>query len=72
MKELDKQIVAEVAIVVGKSIQEYQRSHGKIAKALGMDSDIWCLNILEAIEKAVPILREAIKEKIKEKMNKKM
>lgn len=70
MEGLDKQVIAEVAVVIGKCIQDYQRSHGKIAKALEADSDTWCLNILEAIEKAVPILRQAIQEKI-EKMKKK-
>ena len=72
MKELDKQVVAEAAVVIGKYVQDYQRSHGKVAKALGADSDTWCLNILEAIERAVPILRQAIQEKIQEKMKKKM
>ena len=48
MEELDKQVIAEVAVVIGKYIQDYQRSHGTIAKALKTDSDTWCLNILEA------------------------
>lgn len=72
MEGLDKQVIAEVAVVIGKCIQDYQRSHGKIAKALGADSDTWCLNILEAIEKAVPIIRRSIEEKIEEKIKKKM
>jgi hypothetical protein len=71
VKELDKQVIAEVAVVIGKYIQDYQRSHGTVAKALRADSDTWCLNILEAIERAVPVLRQAIQEKIQEKIKKK-
>ncbi len=60
MKDLKKELLAEVGSELGEWLHKYKSQHGKIAKKLGGNINQWVLNRIEAAQEVLPLIKEVI------------